>query len=57
MICATCEHAIFDAKWGDYKCDKSGLVYIYLHACDSYKEGTPKESKKNEDYYLEQEDN
>jgi hypothetical protein len=54
--CATCENAIFDAKYGDYKCSIKEH-YIYDHEsmvdCKDHKNGTPKESKANADYETE----
>lgn len=42
--CKTCEHALFNELWGDYKCAVSGL-YIYkdedCQDCTDYKKGTP----------------
>ena len=51
--CTTCEHAIFDALWGDYRCMKRETkVYILLgpDECVDYNKGTPGESKLNELY-------
>ena len=53
--CITCEHAIFDAVWGEYKCDVNAhrVLNPKWFKCESYKEGKPKESKANADYYSE----
>lgn len=55
--CKTCEHAIFDAQWGEYKCDIFKRVtynadhdFMLVQCSESYKKGTPKESKENADY-------
>lgn len=50
--CSVCEHAIFDAKWGEYKCEmKQTYVYKYgLLDCPDYKKGIPKASKENTEY-------
>lgn len=55
--CKTCGRAIFDALWGEYKCDISKVITydadfdrMLVGDCDHYKKGTPKESKKNADY-------
>ena len=42
--CKTCEHAIFDEIWGDYKCKKYEII---VHPderldCESYKKGKTK---------------
>lgn len=53
--CVTCGKCIFDAHWGEYKCEVSktsirqGKIYTETD-CPHYKKGTPKESKKNADY-------
>lgn len=55
--CKTCEHAIFDAQWGEYKCEVYKRVTynansdVMIVKCGkNYKKGTPKESKINADY-------
>ena len=54
--CANCGHAIFDAKWGEYKCEikkrtvYNGSVIDITISCEDHTPGTPKESKKNADY-------
>lgn len=51
--CTTCEHAIFDALWGEYRCAVRGTrLYIMLDSseCSDYNKGTPGESKLNADY-------
>lgn len=51
--CKTCEHAIFDPVWGEYKCSvRQTTIPILLDSaeCKSYKKGTPAISKENEDY-------
>lgn len=55
--CETCEHAIYDALWGEYKCEITGLTTystdynkMLVDGCKDYKNGTPKESKINADY-------
>lgn len=56
MICQTCKNAIFDACWGEHKCGLNGITYRRLEVCGDYKNGTPKESKENEEYNLLRED-
>ena len=51
--CMTCGKAIYDEKWGNYKCSEKKCVIRdveHLLACSGYKKGTPKESKSNVDY-------
>lgn len=50
--CLTCKHAIFNERWGEYKCaELHHTVYIPLDPseCKFYKEGTPKESLEKND--------
>ena len=56
MICQTCKNAIFDAQWGEYKCDITKTVCRSVDTCDDYAKGTPKQSKENEEYNLMRED-
>ena len=46
--CSTCEYAIFDELWGEYKC-KIRQQRVYKPGknipCEWYKKGTPTESK------------
>lgn len=51
--CTTCMKAIFDRKWGNYKCsEKKCMIHDVenLLSCSGYKKGNPKESKSNDDY-------
>ena len=55
--CTTCENAIFDALWGEYKCSvykrvsySADFKTMLVDGCKDYKNGTPKESKANADY-------
>jgi hypothetical protein len=49
--CATCEKAIHDAVWGEFKCSVfKHRVYNHEIACKEYNKGTPKESKRNDSY-------
>lgn len=45
--CKTCEHAVFDPLWGEYKCTvKEHYIYGDIeHECPDHKEGTPAISK------------
>lgn len=46
--CLTCENAIFDELWGEFKCKvREHRVYQPLgtKTCDHYKKGKPTESK------------
>lgn len=45
--CKTCEHAVFDPLWGEYKCTvKEHYIYGDVdHECPDHKEGTPAISK------------
>lgn len=56
MICQSCENAIFDAQWGEYKCSINKIVYKKLDICGDFEKGTPKESKDHEEYNLMRED-
>lgn len=56
MICQTCKNAIFDAQWGEYKCDVKKVTFKTLDSCGDYAKGTPKQSKENEEYNLLRED-
>lgn len=51
--CSTCENAIFDMLWGEYKCTvRQHMIFhpeLYKD-CEHYKNGTPKESKTNADH-------
>ena len=53
--CSNCGKCIFDAHWGDYKCEvfqhsiRQGTLFTAID-CEHHKLGTPKESKKNADY-------
>ena len=53
--CTTCNKAIYDAKWGNYKCSEK-KTYIpdveHLMACSNHSEGNPQESISNA-YYEE----
>ena len=46
--CATCRFALFDEKWGEYKCSKLEL-YVYnieiMTDCENYQKGNPGVSK------------
>lgn len=55
-ICATCGNAIFVAVMGEHKCGLNKITYSNLTVCGDHKPGTPQESKANEDYYREMED-
>lgn len=55
-ICNTCSNAVFEALWGEYKCGLNQVTYNNLVVCGDYKKGQPQDSKKNEDYYTELED-
>lgn len=49
--CTTCEHSVFDEKWGEYKCKKySHRVHILLDAdeCPGYKRDPEKVLKHKE---------
>lgn len=48
--CTTCAHAIFDAQWGDYKCEVIKKTVYQVTKCMYYEEGKPTESKVNELY-------
>ena len=50
--CKTCENALFDGLWGDYKCKKTGYYVYgdYPNDCE-YKEGTPGIAKGKEHGY------
>lgn len=48
--CASCEYAVWDSTWGEYKC-KIRSLRVYkppMDICEWYKKGTPSESKSNE---------
>ena len=50
--CKTCKHAIFNERWGEYKCaERHHSIYILLDSseCKFYKEGTPKVSLEKDD--------
>lgn len=43
--CSTCEYAIFDELWGEFKCKKLGIrIYATRVTCNKYKK---KEQKKD----------
>lgn len=49
--CTTCENAIFDELWGEYKCKvRQTTIPILLDSteCSDYKKGTPEMSKEKE---------
>ena len=51
--CSNCENAIFDEKWGEYKCSIYNMVVpesIFDVKCSQHKPGKPKDSKANADY-------
>ena len=48
--CKTCANAIFNSKWGEYKCGLNGVTYENLFVCGNYIKGVPTMSKANEDY-------
>lgn len=54
--CVNCTNAIYDAKWGEYKCSvHKRTVYApdkldITISCEHHIPGTPKESKNNADY-------
>lgn len=48
--CKTCEKAIFDEIWGDYKCKVDEIIHDpdKKMDCENYKPGSPTMSKKAE---------
>lgn len=55
MNCKTCKHAIWDAKFGRFKCTKKTRIKTpgMNGTCVDYEKGAFKESKDNEAYYQE----
>lgn len=55
MKCSNCEKAIFDTVWCEYKCSvrKRVVVDAEIANCKEYKKGTPTESKRTRDHYLQ----
>lgn len=55
--CETCKHAIFDEKWGEYKC---GVSYLYMyHAftmieCEHYEKAPENNSQTRKEKKWEQ---
>lgn len=57
--CMTCSKAIFDPLWGDTKCSVYEHTMYYpseVENCPEYKEGTPAESKNQDEYKALRED-
>lgn len=51
--CSNCSKAIFDERWGEYKCKEVCHVIYDTDGqvdCVYYEEGTPVDSKESEDY-------
>lgn len=47
--CASCEYAVWDSTWGEFKC-KARALRVHkppMDICEWYKKGTPSESKNN----------
>jgi hypothetical protein len=47
-ICETCEHAIFDPLWGEYKCDEHKIFVPDTEkysSCPKHEKGEPKLTK------------
>jgi hypothetical protein len=49
--CASCEYAVFDEQFGEYKC-RIRQLRVYkppMDICEWYKKGTPTETKEERD--------